>query len=48
MNSPVTPRRRRGGYFPVEEGSPGPVVVRISHRVRFSDVDLMGVLWHGR
>ena len=27
---------------------PRPVVVRLTHRVRFSDADPMGVLWHGR
>ena len=42
------PRRKRGGYFPMEAEVPLPLVVRLKHRVRFSDVDAMGVVWHGR
>src|ERR1035441_5353283 len=42
------PRRRRGGYFPVQAGVPAPLVVRVKRRVQFGDVDPMGVLWHGR
>jgi len=41
-------RRRKGGYFPIEPGSPTPLVARVSRRIRFSDVDPMGVLWYGR
>jgi acyl-CoA thioester hydrolase len=42
------PRRKRGDYFPIESDAPVPLIVRLKHRVRFSDVDPMGVLWHGR
>ena len=42
------PRRRKGGYFPENPGEPAPVVVRLQTRIHFSDVDPMGVLWHGR
>jgi acyl-CoA thioester hydrolase len=42
------PRRQKGGYFPAIEGAPPPIVVRLNHRIRFSDVDPMGILWHGR
>jgi acyl-CoA thioester hydrolase len=42
------PRRKKGSYFPAETGSPPPIVVRLHHRVRFSEVDPMGILWHGR
>lgn len=42
------PRRQKGGYFNAEADSPRPVVVRLKYRVRFSDADAMGVLWHGR
>ncbi len=42
------PRRQRGGYFAVEAGAPAALTVRVTDRVRFSDVDPMGVLWHGR
>jgi acyl-CoA thioester hydrolase len=42
------PRRQRGGYFPVDAAAPRPLIVRLQHRIRFSDVDPMAVLWHGR
>jgi acyl-CoA thioester hydrolase len=42
------PRRQRGGYFAIVPDAPPPLVVRVTHRVAFSDVDPMGVLWHGR
>lgn len=42
------PRRSKTGYFPPIENAPPPIVVRLTNRVRFSDVDPMGVLWHGR
>lgn len=41
-------RRRRGGYFQTEPDAPVPLAVRVPRRVSFSDVDPMGVLWHGR
>lgn len=41
-------RRRKSGYFPLEPGSPAPLVVRVPRRIRFSDVDPMGILWYGR
>jgi acyl-CoA thioester hydrolase len=41
-------RRQKEGYFPIEAGAPAPLVVKLKHRIRFSDVDPMGVLWHGR
>jgi acyl-CoA thioester hydrolase len=42
------PRRRKGGYFPTNPGDPAPLVVRLTERIHFSDVDAMGILWHGR
>ncbi len=42
------PRRQKGGYFPVDADAPAPLIVRVKHRIRFSDVDPMAVLWHGR
>ena len=42
------PRRRKSGYFGVEADVVAPVIVRVNRRIRFSDVDPMGVLWHGR
>ncbi len=44
----TAPRRKKGGYFPTEPGSFAPIVVRLSSRIRFSDVDPMQILWHGR
>jgi acyl-CoA thioester hydrolase len=41
-------RRQKGGYFSVGVGAPAAVVVRLKQRIRFSDVDPMGILWHGR
>jgi len=42
-------RRKKGGYFSADVTSaPPPVVVRLKQRIRFSDVDPMGILWHGR
>jgi acyl-CoA thioester hydrolase len=42
------PRRQKGGYFPTDPSSPPPLVVRLTHRVRFSQVDAMAIVWHGR
>jgi acyl-CoA thioester hydrolase len=41
-------RRQRGGYFTVEPDSPRPLIARVKYRSRFSDVDPMAVVWHGR
>ena len=41
-------RRKLGKYFEVIPESPTPLTVRIKKRVSFSDVDIMGVVWHGR
>ncbi|MFH1147763.1 MAG: acyl-CoA thioesterase [Pseudomonadota bacterium] len=43
-----TLRKRRDVYFPRSEGAPAPVAVEIKRRVHFSEVDPMGVVWHGR
>ncbi|HEY8750418.1 MAG TPA: acyl-CoA thioesterase [Tepidisphaeraceae bacterium] len=42
------PRRQKSGYFPSDPAAPAPLIVRLTHRVRFSDVDPMAILWHGR
>ena len=42
------PRRQKGGYFPIDPAAPAPLVVRLTQRIAFSDVDPMGILWHGR
>lgn len=41
-------RRMKEGYFEPEDGAPQPVVVEVRERARFSDVDVMGVVWFGR
>lgn len=42
------PARRRQSYFCTPPGAPQPLVARVQRRIQFSDVDAMGVLWHGR
>lgn len=42
------PRRQKKNYFPVAVDAPQPLVVRVKKRIHFSDVDPMGILWHGR
>jgi acyl-CoA thioester hydrolase len=41
-------RRRKGGYFSPPPDAPAPLIIRLKHRVRFSEVDPMAILWHGR
>lgn len=41
-------RRKKGGYFKAEEGSPQPICLRVTRRIRFSEVDAMAIAWHGR
>ncbi len=40
--------RNRGEYFSWKPGDPPPVEVRITHRIVFSEVDALAILWHGR
>jgi acyl-CoA thioester hydrolase len=40
-------RRQRRGYFETDESAPPPVKVRIQRCVNFSEVDAMGIVWHG-
>jgi len=35
-------------YFPEHAGAPAPLVAETSRRVRFEEVDLLGMVWHGR
>jgi acyl-CoA thioester hydrolase len=46
--SSTSPRRKKGGYFPAAATDPSPVEVHLTHRVRFSQIDAMAILWHGR
>ncbi len=41
-------RRKKGIYFNREAAAPKSVVVNIPSRVRFSDVDVMGIVWFGK
>ena len=35
-------------YFPPREGDPPPLRTIVRRRVRFEEVDPMGIVWHGR
>lgn len=41
-------RRKKGEYFERLPGEPLPVCARTTRRVSFSEVDAMGIVWHGR
>lgn len=41
-------RRKKDGYFKRIGGMPKPLVIRVKRRVNFSEVDVMGIAWHGR
>ncbi len=41
-------KRRKKNYFNSDPDAPEPVRYRVSHRVRFSEVDAMAIVWHGR
>jgi len=40
-------RRTRSVYFRREAGAPPPIRLTVKRRVRFNEVDLMGVVWFG-
>ena len=40
--------RKKKYYFERVAGAPEPVTVELKRRARFSEVDVMGVVWHGR
>lgn len=42
------PRRKKNGYFERFPDDPAPVSVDVKRRVSFSEVDPLGILWHGR
>jgi acyl-CoA thioester hydrolase len=35
-------------YFPAREGDPPPLRAEIRRKVRFEEVDSLGIVWHGR
>lgn len=44
----MTTRRARKVYFEREPGAPLPLRMRLERRVRFNEVDPMGIVWFGR
>ena len=44
----MTTRRARKAYFEREPGTPAPVSITVERRVRFNEVDPMGIVWFGR
>ncbi len=38
----------RKSYFPVVQDAPAPLRLTVKRRVRFEEVDSMGIVWHGR
>jgi len=38
----------RKPYFPYKKGDPQPLRVQVERRVRFEEVDQLGMVWHGR
>ncbi len=41
-------KRKTGGYFRQAENAPEPLRFAVRHRARFSEVDAMAIVWHGR
>jgi acyl-CoA thioester hydrolase len=35
-------------YFPTEAGAPAPLRVHVERKVRFEEVDALGIVWHGQ
>lgn len=44
----MTTRRARKTYFEREPGAPPPLRMKLERRVRFNEVDPMGIVWFGR
>ena len=44
----MTTRRARKVYFEREPGAPAPLKFSVPRRVRFNEVDPMGIVWFGR
>ena len=38
----------RKSYFLSVKGGPSPLRIRVNRRVRFEEVDQLGIVWHGR
>jgi acyl-CoA thioester hydrolase len=37
----------RKSYFPIVKDAPAPLCLTVQRRVRFEEVDSMGIVWHG-
>ncbi len=37
----------RKSYFPIVKDAPAPLCLTVKRRVRFEEVDSMGIVWHG-
>jgi acyl-CoA thioester hydrolase len=37
----------RRSYFPIVQNAPAPLCLTVKRRVRFEEVDAMGIVWHG-
>jgi acyl-CoA thioester hydrolase len=35
-------------YFPVVKDSPPPLTIKVERKVRFEEIDPLGIVWHGR
>ena len=44
----MNPKRKKRGYFDRLDGAPEPLVGHIERGVNFSEVDMLGIAWHGR
>jgi len=41
-------RHKRGKYFERLPGMPAPLYIQVKRRVMLSEVDVLGIVWHGR
>jgi acyl-CoA thioester hydrolase len=44
----LTVRSEKGRYFERLAGAPQPLVTQVQQRVSLSEVDVLGIVWHGR
>ncbi len=41
-------RRKKGNYFKIDADAPKSLNINLTRRVNFNEVDVMGIVWHGR
>ena len=41
-------RRKKEHFFKEQPGAPAPLTVETTRKVRFEEVDALGIVWHGR